>query len=334
MASQQAIELLKALITSHGRGDETSFEKATESIIRQLAIENKPGEAKYLRDAATAVKHNGANGKSLAAFPKSSPSAGLISFTQGVSEEALFFDPETQVALERVLAEQRAVAKLAEAGLRPKTKLLFWGPPGCGKTAAARWLAAQLGIPVGTVRLGALITSYVGETGSNIQKIFSAADQSPMVLLLDEADAVAKSRDDENDVGELRRVVNALLQGLDQFTSRRSIVILATNHSFLFDSALWRRFDDVVAFPLPKEAQRAAVLKHLASGLKVKGNLTGVARKLTGRSFEEITRSVVEVAKSSLINGTADIEAAQILAAAAQWRGKMSSALKKPKRKK
>jgi SpoVK/Ycf46/Vps4 family AAA+-type ATPase len=332
MASQQAVELLKTLITSHGRGDESSFEKATESIIRQLAIENRPGEAKYLRDAVFAAKQQASNGRPLVAMPRTTP--GLISFSQAPFLEELYFDPATDGALQTVLSEQRSTSKLAEAGLRPKTKLLFWGPPGCGKTAAAHWLGTQLGIPVGTVRLGALITSYVGETGANIQKVFSAADQSPMVLLLDEADAVAKSRDDENDVGELRRVVNALLQGLDHFTSRRSIVILATNHSFLFDSALWRRFDDVVAFPLPQEAQRLVVLKHLTNGLKIKGSLAGIARKMSGRSFEEITRSVNEVAKTSVLSGAADVEVAQILKAADNWRNKMNSALKKPSRKK
>jgi SpoVK/Ycf46/Vps4 family AAA+-type ATPase len=115
-----------------------------------------------------------------------------------------------------------------------------------------------------------LITSFVGETGSNLQKVLSLAEQSPMVLLLDEADAIAKARDDANDVGELRRVVNSLLQGLDSVAKRRSLVILASNHSHLFDPAIWRRFDEIVEFPLPSQSERILQLKHLTSGLKLR----------------------------------------------------------------
>src|SRR4029078_11661678 len=116
------------------------------------------------------------------------------------------------------------------------------------KSAAAAGLDAELCLPIGAVRVGALITSYVGETGANLQRVLATAEQTPMVLLIDEADAVAKSREDAQDVGELRRIVNALLQGLDAFASRRSIIIFASNHSHVFDAAVWRRVAELTPF--------------------------------------------------------------------------------------
>jgi SpoVK/Ycf46/Vps4 family AAA+-type ATPase len=322
--------MLKLLITSYFGRDDASFERAAEALVRQLVLENRVGEAKSIRDALSAAKASFTSSKGLNTLSR--PQSGLISFPTPDPQARLFFDPETERSLQRTVAEHRAGAQLAESGLRPKSKLLFWGPPGCGKTAAAFWMASELELPVGIVRLGSLITSYVGETGANLQKVFSAADATPMVLLLDEADAVAKSRSDDNDVGELRRVVNALLQGLDYFAPRRSVAILATNHSFLFDSAIWRRFDDVVSFPLPREAQRLALLKHLTSGLKVNGSLVNVARKMHGRSFAELNRSVLEVAKDSIINSRDQVDAGDFLKESHHWRKKTFAALSRPAR--
>lgn len=315
---------------SHGRGDEASFEKAAEGIIRQLATENKMGEAKVLREALSSVRPGGGNAKALSALPRSH--SNFISFPS-CDQGVLFFRSETEESLQRIVEEQRSASELAQAGLKAKSKILFWGPPGCGKTAAAFWLGSQLGVPVGVVRLGALITSYVGETGANLQRIFAAAAETSMVLLLDEADAVAKSRDDENDVGELRRVVNALLQALDFFTAKRSVVILATNHAFLFDNAIWRRFDDVIEFPFPEVGERTAVLRHLTSGLRVTGDLNTAARRLDGSSFEEITRTVTEVAKSQVLTRSESIDANDLVKEAQRWRRKTGAALARPRRK-
>ena len=154
-----------------------------------------------------------------------------------------------------------------------------------------------------------------------------------MVLLLDEADAIAKARDDSNDVGELRRVVNALLQGLDYFAPKRSLIILASNHSHLFDPAIWRRFDDVIAFPLPSQSERLGQLKQLTSGLRVKGNLGNAARKLEGISFAEIERAVNEIAKTKVLERRPFIAADAIVAEARQWRAKRDAALSVRKRR-
>ena len=331
------VENLRTLIVTHNGHDEAGFRRSAEAIIRELGVENRPGEARSLREALG--KSNGvASGNGTPTVgtlsPLSKHTNGLVSFVESPQRQALFFCKETGQALDRIVLENRQCDKLAEAGLRAKARLLFWGPPGCGKTATAGWLANELSLPFGIVRLGALITSFVGETGANLQRVLAMAAQTPMVLLIDEADAVAKTRDDNNDVGELRRVVNALLQGLDSFAPKRSIVILASNHSHLFDPAVWRRFDDVVAFSLPTNAERLVLLRHLASGLKLTGSVEAAAKQLGGCSFADIERAVNEAAKAKVLSGTGSVAWASIVAETRDWRLKVASAVGARKQRK
>lgn len=322
------VENLRNLIVTHNGHDDSGFRRSAEAIIRELGVENRPGEARLLRDALG--KANGVgNGKATpvaALTPLSRQASGLVSFIEMPQNRELFFRKETRRALDRIVLENQQSAKLAEAGLRAKSRLLFWGPPGCGKTVTAGWLANELCLPFAMVRLGALITSFVGETGSNLQQVLTMAAQTPMVLLIDEADAIAKARDDNNDVGELRRVVNALLQGLDSFEARHSIVVLASNHSHLFDPAVWRRFDDVVPFSLPTKAERLVLLRHLTSGLKLSGSVEEAAKQMAGCSFAEIERAVNEIAKTKVLTGAKSVTSASIVAETREWRLKVDSA--------
>lgn len=333
MAYQDLVENLRAMIVSHRESDEEGFRHSAEAIIRALDVQNRPSEARFIREALK--KKDSKNGKQ---FSQAQPVAnlsfsvltrqmpGLISFVQFPSPRHLVLQNETSKSLELVVKEHRSSSKLAEAGLLPRRKLLFWGPPGCGKTATAQWLAHQLGLPCGVVRLASLITSYVGETGANVQKVLQIANQTPMVLLIDEADAIAKSRDDENDIGELRRVVNTLLQGLDSFTSKDSIVILASNHTHLFDGALWRRFDDVIEFPLPSEKERLEILHYLTNGIKINGSLATVAKGTAGCSYAEVERAVFEVTKSVVVENRSSATSAEILKASQQFKRKITAA--------
>jgi len=331
------VENLRNLFVTHNGHDEAGFRRSAEAIIRELGIENRPGEARSLRDAlgkANGVKNGNSTPATGVLTPLSKQTSSLVSFVDSPRSQVLFFRKETQQALERIVLENRESHKLAEAGLRAKARLLFWGPPGCGKTATAGWLANELSLPFGIVRLGTLITSFVGETGSNLQRVLAMAAQTPMVLLIDEADAVAKARDDNNDVGELRRVVNALLQSLDSFAPKRSIVILASNHSHLFDPAVWRRFDDVVAFSLPTNAERLVLLRHLSSGLKLNGSLEATAKQLSGCSFADIERAVNEIAKLKVLSGAESVAWASIVSETREWRLKVASAVGSRKKRK
>lgn len=317
------VDNVRNLIVSNAGHDQVGFRRSAEAIIRELSVSNRPSEAKMLRDALHTPVANGTNG-TLTSLSKQAQ--GLISFVPRLDSIQLVFSAETRASLHRILDEYRAARRLAEGGLRPKTRLLFWGPPGCGKTAAAQWLASELSLQCGVVRLGSLITSFVGETGSNLQKVLLMAEHTPMVLLLDEADAIAKARDDTNDVGELRRVVNSLLQGLDGVAAQRSLIILASNHSHLFDAAVWRRFDDVIEFPPPAPEERLTQLKHLTNGLCLTGSLQRAAKEMAGFSFSEIERAVNDVAKTMILHGEKTVQASAIVAEGKRWRRKMQAA--------
>ena len=335
MAFTELVDHLRGMIVSHSGRDDEAFRRNAEAIIRSLSVQNRPSEARSLREALRPNRHTvdsraaSQTNVSISVLTRQSP--GLISFLPQSRNLNLVFPEQTQSSVNDVVVEYRASAQLAEAGLSPRRKLLFWGPPGCGKTATAQWLAAELGMPCGIVRLASLITSYVGETGANLQRVLHMAEQTPMVLLLDEADAIAKSRDAENDVGEMRRVVNALLQGLDAFNSRHSIVILASNHTYLFDDALWRRFDDVVEFPLPTQTERLKLLRNLTSGLRLNGSLPTLAKHLSGRSYAEIERAVFEVAKASVLKERDTVTASEIAASSKRLQQKVSAAMQRKK---
>lgn len=140
--------------------------------------------------------------------------------------------------------------KIKSYGLPLQCTLLLYGMPGVGKTTIAKFIAAQTGLPLVTARLDALISSLLGNTSKNIRKVFEFADSKPCILFLDEFDAIAKARDDQHEMGELKRVINSLLQNIDEF-AQNNVLIAATNHPELLDKAIWRRFNNVIEVSQP-----------------------------------------------------------------------------------
>ena len=153
---------------------------------------------------------------------------------------------------------------LVREGITLPENLLLYGLPGTGKTQAARYISWKLGLPLVTARMDALVSSFLGSTSKNIRTLFDFVDNLPCILFLDEFDAIAKLRDDTNELGELKRVVNSLLQNIDSLEGRIP-VIAATNHEHLLDSAVWRRFDYKVEISLPGEPERFSLFKHFLS---------------------------------------------------------------------
>jgi len=164
--------------------------------------------------------------------------------------------------LQGIVMERKEKAKLQAAGLQPTHTAIFTGPPGVGKTLAARWLARELDLPLATLNLSVVMSSFLGRTGANLREVIRYGSEQPCVLLLDELDAIAKRRDDNSDIGELKRLVNVLLQELDAWPAD-ALLIATTNHEQLIDPAVWRRFERRVVFPFPEAKGQTALLQQL-----------------------------------------------------------------------
>jgi len=209
--------------------------------------------------------------------------------------------------LTSVLAERKIEAELRDAGVPPTRSLLLVGPPGVGKTLAARWMARQLGRPLLTLDLAAVMSSFLGRTGNNIRTVLDYAQQKPSVLLLDEFDAIAKRRDDAVEVGELKRLVTVLLQTIDDWPME-GLLIGATNHPDLLDPAVWRRFDRVIQFPLPSIEDAVSVLNTLLAADRADlsvGQVTLLGTLFQGKSFADITRAILAAKRSAIVSHVA-----------------------------
>lgn len=213
------------------------------------------------------------------------------------------FEKNIRQALDMVIKERNLDKAILQAGLKISNKLIFCGPPGVGKTLAAKWLSNQLMLPFYTLNLATVMSSFLGKTGNNIQRVFQFVSQDPCILLLDEFDAIAKKRADDTDVGELKRLVAVLLQGFDRFPNS-SMLIAATNHQSLLDPAVWRRFDASILFPVPDEACAIeAIRSYFGQDAKVAESYFAVlATSMTGLSFSDIKRNISHIRKQAMID--------------------------------
>ena len=209
----------------------------------------------------------------------------------------------TQEILLKVMREFRQWDILEANGLRPSHRLLFCGPPGCGKTATAEAIAAELGLPLVYIRFDSVVSSLLGETASNLRKVFEYIHEDTWIVLFDEFDAIGRSRDDATEHGEIKRVVNAFLQMLDNFQGR-SLLIAATNFEQALDPALWRRFDEVVRFERPTVGQIEALMKKRLSHVRnPKVSTKRYGTQLEGSTFGDIERIATDVLKSCALDG-------------------------------
>lgn len=225
----------------------------------------------------------------------------------------LLLEDEQGEVLARFVAEAIHAEQLAEAGLGSRHNLLLSGPPGTGKTFIAGHVAARLGMPFHVVRLDSIISSLLGDTAKNIRALFEYANNGPGFIFIDEIDAVAKKRDDSRELGEIKRVVNTLIQALDS-VDERTIVIAATNHAHLLDPAIFRRFPYHLEAPLPDEGLRQALWALYLYQEELRPETAPLAMISSGLSCSDIRELSLSARRSALLNNR-DIDIAALAAA-------------------
>lgn len=220
--------------------------------------------------------------------------------TPSRSRTDLILSQDSVFTLSAVADELRHADDIRRHGLPLRSKLLFCGPPGCGKTLCAEVVAAELKMPLVVARLDAIIASHLGETAANLRKVFDMAQSQPVVLFLDEFDAIARTRTDATEHSEIRRVVNSLLMMIDRFAGR-SLLIAATNLEHTLDRAIWRRFDEVVVFNKPTVVQIRQLLRIKTRNFPADFNIAKYAEKFRDMSFSQIERACLNAIRSSIL---------------------------------
>ncbi len=206
----------------------------------------------------------------------------------------------TRDEIATLCAEWKHRNALQKRGVPRRWRLLFHGPPGCGKSATAAALGRQVGLPVYLVRFDSLIGAYLGQTALRLREVFRYAAENPCVLLFDEVDALAKRRGSPQEVGELDRIVIAFMQELEH--ARCDGFIVATcNLPRLLDDALWRRFDLQVAFPKPTQKQLGAFARSLGKKLQFKPTAAFVRACGKAASYAQAEQMVVNEARRRVL---------------------------------
>ncbi len=304
---------LKALLKSHLEGDDDRFF----SVAMQVAAhEARRGHGKLAEELRAMIDDAKGRREAGAPVPISRPRGELanileVSYPKTRLQEMILGKPLSE-QIERVIREQRHAGKILDHGLSPRRKLLLVGPPGTGKTLTASVLAGELGLPLFLVRLDGLITKFMGETAAKLRQVFDATSRTRGIYFFDEFDAIGSQRGIANDIGEIRRVLNSFLQMIEHDRSH-SLIVAATNHPEILDSALFRRFDDVLHYDLPTQPQIAALLEtRLAGSAVTPVQWMILARAAEGLNYAEVTRAANEVLKNALIQQRAKVRQADI----------------------
>ncbi|MFD2918865.1 AAA family ATPase [Terrimonas rubra] len=308
-----AADQIKSLIKSFAEGDDSRFYATAMQIAASEARNGHHALAEELKNLIDKAKA----GKStplgvVKSFPVSASQKELNDLLELVHPneklKGMVLIPELEKSLKRVLDEQKKLDVLRQNNLFPRKNLLFIGPPGCGKTMSARVLASELGLPLFIIRLDGLISRYMGESIAKLRLIFDSMRQFRAIYLFDEFDSIGTTRSQGNDVGEIKRVLNTFLLQIEKDDSS-SLIIAATNYPESLDKALFRRFDDIIQFPLPDKEKIYQLYKKELSEFKLskKFNLQKISQESVGLSYAEIHKICEDIIKDYLVYGASEV---------------------------
>lgn len=303
-------KVLRQLIRAGAEGDLSAFKAASQSIIEEERQKQHHLLAndleRLLYGASMGVSAGERRLRKVSELPTSKDNGlALLEERTVVREEKdIVLSDGTLTSLSEIVHEHNRADVLRSYGLQPAQKLLFCGPSGCGKTMAAEIIAHSLSLPLVIVRLDSVISSFLGETASNLRKVFDYVAQHAVVALFDEFDALAKDRGDAADHGELKRSVNAVLQMLDSYRGE-SLLIATTNYESLLDQAVWRRFDETLRFELPNLEQIKRLLALKLSGIRreIETDDHELANLFKGMSHADIERVLRRAVKEMVLSG-------------------------------
>ena len=287
-------------------------DKLEESGQRQQARQIRERLARA--PAALASVQDASRGISLNSLPVDGESRlHTVDVSKPLKDQvALVLPNAIEARLREFLEGVRHHDALAQAGAALPNRLLMHGPPGTGKTQLARWVAAQLAVPLLTVRCDTLVSSLLGQTSRNLRRVFEYAEQLPCVLFLDEFDALGSARGNERDVGELQRIVIALLQNIDALPDS-TILLAATNHDHLLDPAVWRRFSFRVPMPMPDAAMREALWSRFLGSYAPEGlHLQALVERSEGVTGAVIEQVCLDAKRSAVLAGQPKVDEDEI----------------------
>lgn len=311
---------LKALVESYVSGDDGRFRTVAMQIAAHSAKHGKKQLAeeiqKLIDDAAKRREMHVGPAKTIPIARPHRDLAGLLAasypetrLSDMVLKEALHAE------LKQVITEHRQRERLRSHGLEPRQRLLLVGPPGCGKTMTASALAGECHLPLMFVQLHSLITKFMGETAAKLHLIFETMEKTPGVYLFDEFDAIGSVRRADNDLGEIRRVLNSFLQFLEHHTSE-SIIIAATNLLPILDPALFRRFDATLRYELPTDDEVAPLIKNRLSAFSFKRPAwKRIIEAAHGLSHADIVRAAENAARTTVLGQRASIRTDDVVSA-------------------
>lgn len=303
-----AADQIKSLIKSFGDGDESRF---FATALQIAATEARQGHTIFAQELKSMIekarKERSLDVIQQKAIPLNVHKRDLHElievFQPKIKLGNMVLDDNTRASLQKVIKEQEKWQMLKQHNLEPKRKLLLTGPPGTGKTMTAQAIAGELGLAVYIIRLDGLISKFLGESIAKLRLIFDAMVEHRAVYLFDEFDSIGSHRNFQQDVGEIKRVLNSFLINIEKDSSN-SIIIAATNIPESLDTALFRRFDEIIQYPLPDEQHIAAIIKKCITHFKFDDKITykTLSKIALGLNYSEIVKACEDTIKDMILS--------------------------------
>jgi SpoVK/Ycf46/Vps4 family AAA+-type ATPase len=311
-------EMLKRVVRAIADGSQTDLDRLATKIVDSQRRSGHSRLADELEEILSKSKRKNVvpfvrteSDRSLKELPVSRRNGAALAtlIPKEALEHHMVLRPDTEKRFLRIEREYAAKQRLLHFGLRSRKTILLYGPPGCGKSLGAKRLAWNTGLPLLKVKFDALISSFFGESATNLRAIFDAINDQPCVLLLDECDFIARSRLNTKDIGEASRIVNSLLQLMEDYDAP-GLLVATTNVESSLDSAMFRRFDDVFQIPPPGADEIRKLLILTLSAINVSGSVRweAIVDSLSGVSAASVVKIAQDAAKAAVLSGEKTVE--------------------------